>query len=120
MRAFALLLLISPVFSRQIFHYIDCVAGTSTTFGLPCEGLIETQSSVQFVADQQYGRVGVRCISNYVQTFRISCPRGNHTFIIRPTTYRTNVRVTQPQSGDLMMLILCFLIILVLYVCLWR
>lgn len=120
MRFITLLLLITPAFSRQIFHYIDCVAGSSTTFGLPCEGTIQSQSSVQFVKDHQYGRVGVRCISNLVQTFRISCPHGNHTFIVRSTTYRTNVRVNQPQSGDLLMLILCFLLILVLYVYLWR
>lgn len=120
MRFLLVLFLFTPVVSRQVFHYIDCVAGHSTTFNLPCAGTIESQFSVQFVQNAQYGRVGVKCVSNLVQSFRISCPNGNHTFIIRSTTYRTNVRVTQPQSGSLVMLILCFLIILVLYVYLWR
>ncbi|QCX35176.1 X4-like protein [Rhinolophus bat coronavirus HKU32] len=120
MRILILFSILALVASVDIVHYIDCIAGSTTTFGQPCEGTIESTSPIQFVRDHQYGRIAVSCLQTYVHKIRIVCPHGNHTFVVRSTTYRTNVRYTQPQGSEVQMLILSLLIVIVLYLCLRR
>nr|QBP43276.1 ORF9 [Bat coronavirus] len=115
MRVLILLSLLSVALTAapEIHHYIDCVRGTSTTILQPCDGVIESTSPVQFTPNTQYGSLAVSC--SLVTQIRISCPHGNHTFHVRPVSFRTHTRYSQPQGNELQCLIVTLLIVIVLY-----
>lgn len=99
--------------SREVHHYIDCVRGTSRTLQLPCDGTVESTTNVQFTPDYAYGSVAVPC--NVVFQMRISCPLGNYTYHVKPVSFRTHTRYSQPQGNELQCLIVSLLILIVFY-----
>nr|QBP43287.1 ORF9 [Bat coronavirus] len=112
MRVLLLLSLCAFALSKEIHYYVDCISGTSTTVNQPCDGVIESTSPVQFTPNYAYGSLAVAC--NSVVQIRILCPRGNYTFHIRPVSFRTHTRYSQPQGNEVQCLVVTLLLVILL------